>query len=293
MANQIANSPNRPSLRLTRLQQGLILALVIFVTIVATLALAQVGVQLDTRRCAPNIWQVQIPKWLGCAMAEHENLAGGLIAAGGALFAGWLAWSAVREQIDLERASNEPEVVAYLIPDKQHINILNLVVANVGGGAARDVTVEMDADPASFTAHDVHIPARTPWPILGVLPMGEQVHQFFGSALELLRNPALPDFDIHVRFLDLKRNERTNTYRISATNFEGLMRVGTPAEFVTAESVKKIADEISKWGSGFNRLKVETTTAEEERKHQEARHEEALKRSAARKAKQGLPSTDD
>jgi hypothetical protein len=44
-------------------------------------------------------------------MAEHENLAGGLIGAGGALFAGWLAWSAIREQIDLEQASTEPEVV--------------------------------------------------------------------------------------------------------------------------------------------------------------------------------------
>jgi hypothetical protein len=39
----------------------------------------------------------------GCSMALYESLAGGLIAAGGALFAGWLAWSAVREQVEIER----------------------------------------------------------------------------------------------------------------------------------------------------------------------------------------------
>jgi len=36
-------------------------------------------------------------------MALYENLSGGLIASGGALFAGWLAWSAVREQVEIER----------------------------------------------------------------------------------------------------------------------------------------------------------------------------------------------
>jgi len=43
------------------------------------------------------------PYIIGCALGSYENLSGGLIAAGGALFAGWLAWSAVKEQIRLEK----------------------------------------------------------------------------------------------------------------------------------------------------------------------------------------------
>jgi hypothetical protein len=46
---------------------------------------------------------LQIPKIIGCALGSYESLSGGLIAAGGALFAGWLAWSAVKEQIRLEK----------------------------------------------------------------------------------------------------------------------------------------------------------------------------------------------
>jgi hypothetical protein len=45
----------------------------------------------EAKRCAPSIWQSQWPRYLGCAMTTHDGLAGGLIAAGGALFAVWLA----------------------------------------------------------------------------------------------------------------------------------------------------------------------------------------------------------
>lgn len=50
---------------------------------------------IDTARRCP----LQFPKWFGCALANHEGLAGGLIGAGGALFAGWLAWNAALRQI--------------------------------------------------------------------------------------------------------------------------------------------------------------------------------------------------
>jgi hypothetical protein len=57
----------------------------------------------DAKRCAPNIWASQWPKWIGCIMAAHESLAGGLIGGGGVLFAAWLAWDAVQVQLFEER----------------------------------------------------------------------------------------------------------------------------------------------------------------------------------------------
>lgn len=56
-------------------------------------------VSTTTQQCV-----AAFPKWLGCVLANHENLSGGLIGAGGALFAGWLAWSAVWAQIDLTKS---------------------------------------------------------------------------------------------------------------------------------------------------------------------------------------------
>ena len=61
----------------------------------------------ESKRCAPTIWQVQWPKYTGCTMAAHEGLAAGLIGGAGALFAAWLAFTAVMKQIAEERNARE------------------------------------------------------------------------------------------------------------------------------------------------------------------------------------------
>jgi hypothetical protein len=71
----------------------LILLLVLLVYLV--LGLAQAGSGSSCR------WA--FPKWFGCVLAAHETLAAGLIGAGGALVAAWIAWSAVQQQINAER----------------------------------------------------------------------------------------------------------------------------------------------------------------------------------------------
>lgn len=61
----------------------------------------------DAPRCFETFATSQFPKWLGCAMAAHENLAGGLIGAAGALFAAWIAFTTVQGQIEEGRAQRE------------------------------------------------------------------------------------------------------------------------------------------------------------------------------------------
>jgi hypothetical protein len=45
----------------------------------------------------------QFPKWFGCVLHAHDSLAAGLIGAAGALFAAWIAWTAVQHQINADR----------------------------------------------------------------------------------------------------------------------------------------------------------------------------------------------
>jgi hypothetical protein len=64
------------------------------------------------RRCFETFETAQWPKWIGCAMAARESLAAGLIGAAGALFAAWLAYSAVQQQFahqEAERARLQAE----------------------------------------------------------------------------------------------------------------------------------------------------------------------------------------
>lgn len=82
--------------------QAAILALSLVGTIVAVLALAQLGLPA-VDRCGWNIFDFQQPIWLGCMIARHENVAGGLIGAGGALFGAWIAWQTVQTQVSVGR----------------------------------------------------------------------------------------------------------------------------------------------------------------------------------------------
>ena len=72
----------------------------------------------------PHQCKAAFPMIIGCAMGSYESLAGGVLAAGTALFAGWLAWSAVQIQIAAEekRATAERmEVEAVLQGDLDNL----------------------------------------------------------------------------------------------------------------------------------------------------------------------------
>lgn len=79
----------------SRTGQLLLLALGFVVFIYLILALSEVGGAAGCR------WA--FPRWFGCVLYVHETLAGGLIAAAGALVAAWIAWTAVQQQINAEK----------------------------------------------------------------------------------------------------------------------------------------------------------------------------------------------
>jgi len=49
-----------------------------------------------------HVCKIAFPMVIGCAIGTYEGLAGGVIAAASALFAGWLVWSAVRVHISAD-----------------------------------------------------------------------------------------------------------------------------------------------------------------------------------------------
>jgi hypothetical protein len=80
------------------MRKALVVFAALWVGIYAVLAFANLFPHKNGPRC---IWVVvQLPS---CLLGVRENLTGGLIGGGGALFAAWMAWSAVREQLNADR----------------------------------------------------------------------------------------------------------------------------------------------------------------------------------------------
>jgi hypothetical protein len=190
----------------------------------------------------------------------------------------WLTGILVLENRRLRRAGTEPEVIAYLFPDARHVNILHMVVANVGRGPAKNLSIEYEADADDFASHGIEGLPGVRRPLVSFLPQDERLFHFFGDAMDMF-NPKPPkDFMVKVHYEDMKGRSRSARYPASVADLDGFRRIGDPPEYMAAEALKGIKDELSHWGSGFRRLKVETlTTAEQENQHRVA-HEQYLAR---------------
>src|ERR1700722_4097915 len=89
-------------------QKAVALATSLILVVFFILAFADSGTKCSIE---PNF------SYLSCLLREFRDLAGGLIGAAGTIFAGWLAWSAVRAQIQNKRElmnANEREVMSAL-----------------------------------------------------------------------------------------------------------------------------------------------------------------------------------
>jgi hypothetical protein len=84
----------KESVSMNRWTQGLI---IILGSIAATIAVLGGALAWGPHHC-----KLAFPMVIGCAMGSYESLAGGMFAASAALFAGWLAWSAVQVQVSAE-----------------------------------------------------------------------------------------------------------------------------------------------------------------------------------------------
>lgn len=83
-------------------------AVCIIAFIYLVLTAAEVGLTTSSGNGLPQRCALQFPKWFGCVLTNHENLAGGLIGAGGTIFAAWLAWAA----LDVDRKAARYEQLA-------------------------------------------------------------------------------------------------------------------------------------------------------------------------------------
>jgi hypothetical protein len=103
-------------MRFPRWLTGLLLGLVLIGCVIGGLSLVSPWHASEFQSC-PNF--THFPLWLGCTITAHETLAGGLVAAAGALFSAWLAFSAVQDQIGIAR---ENERLARQVANERHIN---------------------------------------------------------------------------------------------------------------------------------------------------------------------------
>lgn len=171
----------------------------------------------------------------------------------------------------LRRAGTEPELVAYLLPDRRHKTIVNFEIANIGQGAAREIQFRFIADAEDFVRHEVRLAAEDKARRIAVLPQGERLSTLFAQGFELFKDTPLKPFTVAVRHRASKKEE---LFHLDVSDFKGLITVGVPADHEMAEALKKMERTLDNWSSGFKRLKVESISTAEEEERRRKMYEE-------------------
>ena len=125
-----------------------------------------------------------------------------LIIAGSAIISVLISKELAKENRLLRKASTEPEVAAFLKPDSRRNRAINLVVANVGQGPAKNIMFTIRASRADFENHEVSslLPTDAAVKAASFLPQGESIESFFGMSPLLLKQPPLQPFEVVVTY---------------------------------------------------------------------------------------------
>ncbi len=121
-------------------------------------------------------------------MAAHESIAAGLIGAAGALFAGWLAFDAVQEQLRDARRSSERQLRAYVLidtaefarpdtPQADHEHwAIHIVFRNFGQTPAYDakITAAGGINVTGANDHALPLPSNAETSPVVVIPPGHR-----------------------------------------------------------------------------------------------------------------------
>ena len=174
-----------------------------------------------------------------------------------------VTWFLARENRLLRKGGTEPKVVAYLTPELgSYVPHINLVIANIGQGPAQDVAYWIDAKEEDFTKYEILFLKHDARVKIAFLPQGECIRATLGNH-ELLgvksgggdpKGPALPPFNVTVRYKNLTGKSFSCTHRMDVSSFS---RMGAPfvePEHEIAETLKEIEKHLRHFVSYCKRL---------------------------------------
>jgi hypothetical protein len=167
--------------------------------------------------------------------------------------------SLARETAQLRKRETEPKLEVYLLPYEGGNILINMVVRNVGGGAARDIKWNIDADEADLEAHGVNIHKMALFKVLHYLPSEERIVFFFGSAVEILKEPSLKPVTINVSYNnDARDNPQNDEFTIDLQPLVGMSTIGTPPPYEIAQALKEISKDFHHLVTEFHKPVVRT-----------------------------------
>ena len=179
-----------------------------------------------------------------------------------------LTRSLVRETKRLREVETEPQISIYLEPEERWINLMDLVIRNIGRGPAYNIRFEIDPD---FEYRKGRFLSNLPFmQELHYLAPGQTIRFFLANAIDVFNRKVAGAFKITAHYENEVGTFKSGSFKIEFERFEGMSGIGEPPLYKIAKSIEVIHKDIQSFLTGFKRAKVEVWTQDDIRAEHEA-----------------------
>lgn len=179
-----------------------------------------------------------------------------------------LTWKLVSETRKMREAQTEPNISISLQPREEWINLIDLVVQNIGSGPAYNIGFKVNPD-FEYTKGEFLSEIGFMKKGLYYLAPNQKWQFFLTSIVKNFEEKTKKLFEIKVTYQNSAGKSYEDTYLMDFSLFIGLSQLGEPPLYKIAKNIKDIKKDIHNLSTGFQKMKVITYTKrdiEEEQK---------------------------
>lgn len=167
-----------------------------------------------------------------------------------------LTWQLVSETRRMRQAQQEPKVSVTIQPREDLLNFVDLIVENIGVGAAYNVNFQVDSDfEYGFTQGRLSDIGFIKKGINYFAPQ-QKIKLVIANMSENYAKQINRCFTIQVTYRDSLKKKYTDRYLIDFSEMHGLNQLGKPPLYEISQSLKKIEQYLNKISTGNSKVQV-------------------------------------
>jgi len=187
-----------------------------------------------------------------------------------------LTWQLVKENRKIRETQTEPVISIFIVQSEQWINLIDLVVRNIGLGPAYNLEFSVEPD---FVYEKGRKLSEINFIKNGIqyLPPHQEIRFFLTSLVEDYQTKKETPFKISVIYENYSKKKYKQEYPIDFSIWDGLFFIGKNSLVKISDSLENIKKDLHNLTTGFNKMEIISYAKEdlerEEEKHREWRQE--------------------
>ena len=173
-----------------------------------------------------------------------------------------LTWKLVSETKRMREAQTEPKISISIQPREESINMVDIIIQNIGLGPAYNIAFELDGDFYFFKDRlfsDIGFIKKG----IKYLAPNQKKQSFLTSMTENYEEKQEISIGIDVNYKNSSGKAYYDNYTINFSELKGLLQLGTPPLHAMARNIEKIKDDIHHITTGFHKPKIVIYTKKE------------------------------